>query len=289
MGKSNAKPALQKGQEVLKPVDECSSDFNFYKLAEYYDMAMERNTALEIDFFRRMFDEFSDRPVTRILEIACGTGLFLEWLPRFGYFAAGYDLSPDMVEFARERLDRNGFRPEKAEVYLGDMKNFRLDEKFDAAFNLVNAVGYINTDEDIINHFKVTADSLNDGCLYIIEVGLQCNDFENEKTPDETWHVKKDGIEIECTWQPHDYNVPNKIRHILVEMKINDHGSCTNFSEMHSLRLWTHEDLVALGIEGGFEVMGVYFENFNSVPDNQCITGDLGGLYYVLKKKKNPA
>jgi hypothetical protein len=31
--------------------------------------------------------------------------------------------------------------------------------------------------------------------------------------------------------------------------------------------------------------MGVYLEDFNRIPYDQPVIGDLGGLYYVLKKK----
>lgn len=283
--KKNTRSSLRRVQENVPKATEACEDFDFYNLSKYYDLAMDRDTIPEIDFLQRMVNEYSDvNPVHRILETACGTGLYLEWFPRFGFYAAGYDISPQMVQFTRERLDRLGYGPETADVFLGDMRSIRFDEKFDAAISLVNSVGYLTTDDDIINHFKVTADSLNDGCLYIIEVGLQCDDFANEKTDDETWYVTRDGIKIESTWQPQDYDEPNKIRHILVQMKIDDNGKCKKFSEIHNLRLWTHDDLVALANEGSFEVMGVYLEDFSRITDSERITGDPGGLYYVLKK-----
>jgi len=273
------------GNQDKEPAANESCDHDFYNLPKYYDLALERDTVPEIRFLERMVAEFSDvNPIHRVLEPACGTGLYLEWFPKLGYYIAGYDLAPEMVQFARERLARLGYSPETADVFLGDMRTIRFEEKFDAAMSFVNSMGYLTSDEDIISHFKVTADTLNPGCLYIIEVGLRCDDFAKETTDDETWHVSRDGIEIESTWQPQDYDEEHKIRAVFVKMKINDNGKCTEFSEIHNLRLWTHEDLVALAKEGGFDVMGVYLPDFSRIPDGERITGDPGGLYYVLKK-----
>nr|MDO8110898.1 class I SAM-dependent methyltransferase [Candidatus Sigynarchaeota archaeon] len=284
--KKGAKTSTPKKAASLKGKKVPSNEFQFYEMPKYYDMALERDTCPEIEFYKRMFDEFSDvKPVKRVLEPACGTGLFLEWLPKFDFYAAGYDLAEPMVKFAKERLDKLGYTGKKADAYVGDMRTIRFEKKFDAAINLVNSIGYLTKDEDIINHFKVTADSLNDGCIYSIEVGLKCDDFKNEYMPDETWHVNKDGIEVTCTWQPHDYDEPNKIRHIAFHMKVNDHGKIIEVNETHSLRLWTHEDLVDLAGKGGFKLMGVYLQDFSRIPDSQRIVGDPGGLYYILKKK----
>jgi SAM-dependent methyltransferase len=281
----NAKARAPANRDDDQAAKESGKEHGFYILAKYYDLALDRDTVPEIHFLEQRVAEFSDvNPIHRVLETACGTGLYLEWLPKFGYYAAGYDLSPDMVQFSRERLDRLGYGPDIADVHLGDMRTIRFEEKFDAAMSFVNSVGYLTSDEDIISHFKVTADALNPGCLYIIELGLQCDDFANEKTDDETWYVSKDGIEIESTWRPQDYDEEHKIRHVFVQLKINDNGDRNEFSEIHTLRLWTHDDVVSLAKEGGFDVMGVYLQDFSRIPDGERITGDPGGLYYVLKK-----
>ncbi|MEX2684379.1 MAG: methyltransferase domain-containing protein [Candidatus Sigynarchaeota archaeon] len=262
-----------------------ASELQFYEMPKYYDMALDRDVAPEIAFYKRMFDEFSGvQPVKRILEPACGTGLFLEWLPKFGFYAAGYDLSAPMVDFAREKLHHLAYTSEMADVQVGDMRTMIYERKFDAALNLVNSIGYLTRDEDIVSHFKATAASLNDGALYIIEVGLKCEDFKNEWTPDETWTVARDGVEVTCTWQPHDYDESNKIRHIFFRMLVNDHGKKIQVEETHDLRLWTHEDLVALAGKGGFELMGVYLQDFTRWPEGKRVVGDPGGLYYVFRK-----
>ncbi len=281
-----APPAVaKKATAAKKKGKQPANEHQFYEMPKYYDMALDREVAPEIEFYKRMFAEFSGvKPVKRILEPACGTGLFLEWLPKFGFYAAGYDLAEPMVEFSREKLHHLAYTSDQAEVQVGDMRTMVYEQKFDAALNLVNSVGYLTKDEDIVSHFKVTAASLNDGALYILEVGLKCEDFKNEWTPDETWTVCKDDVEVICTWQPHDYDEPNKIRHIKFRMLVNDHGKKIEVNETHDLRLWTHEDLVGLAAKGGFTLKGVYLQDFTRWPDKKPVVGDPGGLYYVFKK-----
>ncbi len=276
-----AKKAAAARGKGKKPANE----FQFYEMPKYYDMALDRDVAPEVEFYKRMFAEFSDvKPVKRILEPACGTGLFLEWLPKFGFYAAGYDLAAPMVEFTREKLHHLAYTSDQADVQVGDMRDMVYEQKFDAALNLVNSIGYLTKDEDIVGHFKATAASLNGGALYILEVGLKCEDFKNEWTPDETWTVCKDGVEVTCTWQPHDYDEPNKIRHVKFRMLVDDHGKKIQVEETHDLRLWTHEDLVDLAEKGGFKLMGVYLQDFTRWPEKKHVVGDPGGLYYVFKK-----
>jgi hypothetical protein len=98
--------------------------------------------------------------------------------------------------------------------------------------------------------------------------------------------VCKDEVEVICTWQPHDYDEPNKIRHIKFRMLVNDHGKKIQVEETHNLRLWTHEDLVDLAGKGGFTLMGVYLQDFSRWPAKKKVVGDPGGLYYVFKKSK---
>ncbi|NMC03717.1 MAG: class I SAM-dependent methyltransferase [Candidatus Lokiarchaeota archaeon] len=270
------------GKKARNPANE----HQFYEMPKYYDLALDRDVAPEIEFYKRMFTEFSGvQPVKRILEPACGTGLFLEWLPKFGFHVSGYDLAKPMVDYTMEKLHHLGYTSAQADVQVGDMRDKVYKEKFDAAINLVNSVGYLTRDEDIVSHFKATAASLNDGALYILEVGLKCEDFKNEWTPDETWTTCKDGVEVTCTWQPHDYDESNKIRHIKFRMLVDDHGKKIQVEETHDLRLWTHEDLVSLAKKGGFELMGVYLQDFTRWPETKRVVGDPGGLYYVFKKK----
>ncbi|QLA14722.1 class I SAM-dependent methyltransferase [Desulfolutivibrio sulfoxidireducens] len=64
----------------------------------------------------------------RLLEIGCGTGIFLEVLHQAGFDVAGLDKSPAMLEAARTRMGA------LADLHLGDAEHLPFDDnEFDFA------------------------------------------------------------------------------------------------------------------------------------------------------------
>jgi len=65
----------------------------------------------------------------KLLEIGCGTGLFLEQLYQMGFDVTGIDSSPEMIMAARQRFDN------RADLHLGngELTPF-ADNEFDYAF-----------------------------------------------------------------------------------------------------------------------------------------------------------
>ncbi len=264
-----------------------TDDYRFYRVPLYYDMAFERDVSTEIDYYTRMFDEYCDTKVKRVLEPACGTGLYLEYMSKAGYEILGYDLSPEMVRYSQDRIKRSdldGNAKARVKVIEGDMRTIKFDQKFDAAINQINSLGYLVSDKDIIDHFKVTADALADGAIYIIEVTLKCDNFEHEHKPEETWTSEREGVFLETTWKPTRYDSQKKIRYVDFDLNVTDHGKKMKFHEVHELRLWTHDDIKRLASAGGFKLVKAYFGDFTPIPDETVITGEIEFPYFILKK-----
>lgn len=255
----------------------------FYNLPKYYDMAFDRDLDKDIEFFQKCFRDYSEVEVYRILEPACGTGMFLENLPKYGYQAIGYDLSEKMVQYSKLRILKRGLNQEQADVFVGDMKNKIFREKFDAAFICINSLGYLKTDPEINAHFKTMAQNLKKGGLYIVEISCKCDDISNEKRKDETWAVNMDGIKLKLTWNPSSYDIVNRIRHVDFEMIINDNGNIIEIKEAHELRLWLYEEFKQFVSNNGFEIIAIYDQNYQKIPSNNPITGELGVLFYVIR------
>lgn len=65
----------------------------------------------------------------KLLEVGCGTGLFLEMLYQMGFDVTGIDSSPDMIMAARQRFGN------RADLHLGDGELMPFsDNEFDYAF-----------------------------------------------------------------------------------------------------------------------------------------------------------
>jgi len=264
--------------------DKFTEDHEFYHVPLYYDIVFGGDIPDEIEFYEHMFNEYAGVKVQRVLEPACGTGLYLELLAKAGYTIVGYDLAPPMVEFSRERIRNLGLE-DKVTVVEGDMRSITFDEEFDAAINQINSLAYLKTDDEIISHFKVTAEALVDGGIYIVELTLQCNDIDNEHKDDETWTMERDGVVCTATWNPVRYDVENKLRYVDFSMHVDDNGKSYDVAETHELRLWTQEDIERLAKAGGFEIAALIDNDYQLIPEGTCMTGDSYEYpYFILRK-----
>jgi len=64
-----------------------------------------------------------------LVELGCGSGWMTRFAARQGVHAAGYDISPEMIEIAREEAEREGV---EAHFEAGDYEQLDLGRRFDA-------------------------------------------------------------------------------------------------------------------------------------------------------------
>lgn len=255
-----------------------------YDSPRYYDVAFEwEGTHLEVDRFVACFGH-ALRPVTRVLEAGCGTGRLLRRMADRGYRVTGYDLSPEAVAYAGERIAEEGLG-ESARVVRADMRTARFPEPFDAAFNAINTIGHVRTDEDVRAHFEATAYSLAPGGVYVVQ--LACA-WEDGPEPPDNWTSERDGIRIETTWSIEEEVREQRLSRQRCRMEIEEDGRRFVIDERHDVRLWLDEDLVRITREAGFERVAVHGLLGNPLPPEEEITGRRGNLYHVFLKPPRP-
>ena len=100
-----------------------------------------------------------------LLEVACGTGLFLE---QFGnrFDVAGVDRSESMLAVARERLPGVPF-------WRADMRDFRLADRFDAVACLFSSIGYMTERPDLERALANMAHHLEPGGVLVVDGWLR--------------------------------------------------------------------------------------------------------------------
>jgi len=112
----------------------------FSSSAEYYDLVYSKKDYRgETDRLRELFRQFVPQGRT-ILDIACGTGEHLRFLPE--YAVAGIDLEPALVRIASEKRPDGSFQ-------VADMQRFELGSKFDILICLFSSIGYLLTADAI--------------------------------------------------------------------------------------------------------------------------------------------
>jgi SAM-dependent methyltransferase len=100
-----------------------------------------------------------------VLELACGTGSVLALL-RDDFEVTGVDLSPQMLEIAREKLP-------DAELVLGDMTGVRLGRTFDAVLCLYDAVNHLVEFADWERLFDTARAHLDAGGVFVFDMNSE--------------------------------------------------------------------------------------------------------------------
>lgn len=114
-----------------------------YRHARLYPFTRHRTS--------RPIHQYSQIPVTRMFEVGCGPASHLPELIRRGYGYVGLDLSPDMLAYARSRV-----QDLQASVLFveADIRSFHLPEQVDFAFVLLDSLFVQNTAE-LTAHFDM--------------------------------------------------------------------------------------------------------------------------------------
>src|SRR2546423_9734973 len=129
-----------------------------------YDETLTERTPLEIDRLEALLQL---RPPQRILDLPCGQGRHAIELARRGYEVTGMDISPFLIQVARERAQAAGVQ---VRWLTGDMRQPTEDLKFDLILNLFTSFGYFAEDEDDRQVLAAAARMLAPGGRFVLEV-----------------------------------------------------------------------------------------------------------------------
>jgi SAM-dependent methyltransferase len=159
---------------------------NVYDYPRYYDLVFGSDWKAEFDFLQAAFARYSRHQVRRIFEPACGTGRLLFRLGKAGYEVAGLDLNPRAIEYCNRRLERHGL---PASAWVGDMADFRLRRRVDAAFNMINSFRHLPDETSARRHLTMTAQALRSGGLYVL--GLHLTPTRGTAMDEESWSARR--------------------------------------------------------------------------------------------------
>lgn len=112
--------------------------------ARFYDLDFG-----EMDADLPMIQQFATRCGSPILELGCGTGRVLLPLARQGYQITGVDVSPSMLDVARQKIAAEGLM-HRVTLVKQDMRELEIDNHFSLAFVAINSFMHLlSTDEQL--------------------------------------------------------------------------------------------------------------------------------------------
>jgi SAM-dependent methyltransferase len=136
--------------------------------AELYDLFYaDKPYAEEAAFVADRLAESGVAAGGHVLELACGTGRHAFELEKLGYRVVGTDYSKDMLDCARRSREARG---SKVELLQQDMRALDVPWRpFDAVISLFDSIGYVQTNEAILQVLAGARAHLRPGGLLLLE------------------------------------------------------------------------------------------------------------------------
>jgi ubiquinone/menaquinone biosynthesis C-methylase UbiE len=136
--------------------------------AELYDIFYgDKPYADEAAFVHSCLQQCGVGPTHRLLELACGTGSHAFALEKFGYEIVATDYSEDMLNCARTKAKSIS---SKVKFAQHDMRTLNIPGAlFDGATCLFDSIGYVETNEALVQVFQAIHRHLRTDGLFVFE------------------------------------------------------------------------------------------------------------------------
>lgn len=233
----------------------------FEKLSKFYKKDWGIESTKYVILISNVINNYNLK-VNSILDVACGTRILAKELMNIGFKVSGIDISEDMINIAKENTKDNSFK-------VADMKDFKLNRKFDIITCAFDSINYITNNKDMEKTLSNIFNHLENNGFFIFDIN----------TP-YLYEDKHFGT-IERTFD--DIN----FKQILEYDRVNRLGKtvfafANNESETHIQKAYTVEEMDKFLLNSGFEIMGRY-KNFKLSP----IEDRIYKVFYVVKKSVN--
>ena len=136
--------------------------------ARYYDI-FYANKPYEAEalFVHQCLQLYSNATPRRLLELACGTASHALALEKFGYEIIATDYSEDMLARARHKA---GEMASSIDIRWQDMRMLDIAERpFDALICLFDSIGYVRTNESLLQVLRGVHRHLRQNGLFVFE------------------------------------------------------------------------------------------------------------------------
>ncbi|MEW6698317.1 MAG: class I SAM-dependent methyltransferase [Bacillota bacterium] len=135
----------------------------YKEMSRYYDDIFPAGEG-QLKFFKQVF---GDLGVSRVLDLACGSGNYSLEFARWGLNVIGIDYEPEMIKMAREKARKEGLA---VDFRVGDMRDLAdIEGKFDAVICIGNSLVHLLTDKDIVTALSQMKERLYHGGTLILQ------------------------------------------------------------------------------------------------------------------------
>lgn len=221
------------------------------KHAEYYDtIYADKPYAQEAQVVHASLQKHATGKITRLLELACGTGRHAFELEKLGYQIVAIDYSKDLLVVA----ERNAKElKSKVDFRLQDMRELSLTgDLFDAAYCLFDSIGYVQSNEAIQQVLAGVHRHLRQDGLFIFEfwhAAAMLRKYESRR--ERRWKTKSgELVRVSST----RLDVPKQLAEVTYHFEeIAPDGHTETFSETQVNRYFLVQEMTLFLQDAGFE------------------------------------
>jgi len=231
----------------------------FYDAPLYYHVAFELNRKTETDFLEACFRKYARGRVRAVLDVACGTGHHSLRLAQRGYRMTSLDLSDASIAFLRSEAARASL---PVTAVVGDMTDFRLPRRVDAALCMQDSQGHLLTNEALIAHLRAVRRNLRPGGVYVFDRLVPSGWAQPHARW--TWTRRRRGITVRTTFQTLlNWDLARQVCEEVMRFEVTGRGARRVITQRHRTRIVFPQELRALvELAGGWEFCG-WFSNFS--------------------------
>lgn len=261
-----------------QPGDRASTaaEQGFYDDARLYDILHKDGTSREVTGLERIAARFIKHPAQHWLEPACGSGRYLRVAAARGKRVTGFDLEPGMIKYAADRFAAQGLAS-RAHLFEADMAAFadQLRRPADFAFNLINTIRHLDSDDAMLAHLAQTAACLAPGGVYA--VGLSSSAYGLEQESEDIWSARRSGTEVVQTVQYLPPTETERAERVISHMAVDERGAKRGIDSSYTLRAYSTEQWLDLIDRSDLQLRAVVDEEATDIE-----TPGYGYAVYVL-------